>query len=192
MAIVGIIPSAAIQIGIYAVIVPATSFETAESCEQQVLHLDFEAFEIRMSTIYFYKPSNPHGYFSNFYESPIYLDKKTWPTVEHYFQAQKFHGTGFEEEIRLLPTPMDAKIAGQDKNKPLRSDWEKIKDDVMRLGVYAKFSQHENLKKLLLETGSSHLVEHTSNDNYWGDGGDGKGRNMLGHILMEIREKLGP
>lgn len=143
-----------------------------------------------INKIYFYKSSDPYGEFSNFSEHSISVGGAHWPTVEHYFQAQKFHGTIFEEQIRTLPTPMDAKISGQDKSKPLRIDWEKVKDDVMRLVIYAKFSQHKSLTELLIETGSSYLVEHTPHDSYWADGGNGKGRNMLGQILMETREKL--
>jgi len=60
----------------------------------------------------------------------------------------------------------------------------------MRLAIYAKFSQHEKLKRLLVGTNSSYLIEHTQHDSYWADGGNGKGRNMLGQILMETREKL--
>jgi len=60
----------------------------------------------------------------------------------------------------------------------------------MRDAVFAKFSQHKALMQLLLSTGSSKIVEHTDNDSYWGDGGDGKGRNMLGIILMETRKKM--
>jgi ribA/ribD-fused uncharacterized protein len=56
--------------------------------------------------------------------------------------------------------------------------------------VYAKFSQHKELKKLLLDTGDSTIVEHTKNDAYWGDGGDGSGRNQLGKTLMKVREDL--
>lgn len=60
----------------------------------------------------------------------------------------------------------------------------------MRDAVRAKFTQHDELRLLLLSTGSAKLVEHTTNDAYWGDGGDGSGRNMLGRILMEVREQL--
>ena len=60
----------------------------------------------------------------------------------------------------------------------------------MRQAVMAKFTQDDELKKTLLATGDSKLVEHTANDSYWGDGGDGTGKNMLGRILMETREKL--
>lgn len=79
---------------------------------------------------------------------------------------------------------------GRDRSRPLRSDWEKVKDDVMREAVRAKFTQNEHLKKTLLSTGDAALVEHTVNDSYWGDGGNGKGKNMLGKILMEIREEI--
>lgn len=52
----------------------------------------------------------------------------------------------------------------------------------------AKYSQHPTLKELLLSTGSARLVEHTTNDSYWG--GDGSGKDMLGRILMKAREQL--
>ena len=54
----------------------------------------------------------------------------------------------------------------------------------------AKFTQHEELKATLLGTGDAILVEHTANDSYWGDGGDGSGKNRLGQLLMKLREEL--
>ncbi len=54
----------------------------------------------------------------------------------------------------------------------------------------AKFSQHSDLKQLLLDTGDAIIIEHTKNDNYWGDGGDGTGRNQLGKTLMRVRDTL--
>lgn len=85
---------------------------------------------------------------------------------------------------------MVAARMGRDRSKPLRRDWEKVKDEIMRKAVRAKFTQHEELKKILLETADATLVEHTENDSYWGDGGDGSGRNMLGRILMQVRQEL--
>ncbi len=40
--------------------------------------------------INFYSTSDDYGDFSNFAAWPIKVDGKTWPTSEHYFQAQKF------------------------------------------------------------------------------------------------------
>jgi ribA/ribD-fused uncharacterized protein len=72
----------------------------------------------------------------------------------------------------------------------LRPDWESIKVSVMVKAVQAKFTQHAELGSLLLATADDKLVEHTENDAYWGDGGDGRGRNMLGQILMQVRDEL--
>ena len=143
-----------------------------------------------MRIIKFYKVQEQFGCFSNFAAYPIEVDGKVWPTSDHYFQAQKFAGTKFEEEIRRLKSPMIAARMGRDRGKPLRADWEQVKDEVMRRAVLAKFTQHEELRNILLSTGDALLVEHTRNDSYWGDGGDGRGRNMLGQILSSVREEL--
>ncbi|MBE9014261.1 NADAR family protein [Pseudanabaenaceae cyanobacterium LEGE 13415] len=138
-------------------------------------------------TINFYHLDKPYGYFSNFARYSIDIHGKTWATSEHYFQAQKFPGTPHEEEIRQAKSPREAAEMGRDRSRPLRPDWEAVKDDVMREALYAKFTQHADLKEKLLATGDAVLVEHTRNDSYWGDGGDGSGRNMLGKLLMELR-----
>lgn len=140
--------------------------------------------------IRFYETDKPYGCFSNFAKYPILLKGKEWATTEHYFQAQKFVGTEHEEEIRLASTPMIAAKMGRERNRPLRPDWEECKVQVMREALIAKIEQHLTLRSILLSTGDCTLVEHTSNDAYWGDGGDGKGGNMLGKLLMEIRNGL--
>ncbi len=140
--------------------------------------------------INFYHLDGDYGCFSNFARYPLELKDKIWPTSEHYFQAQKFVGTEYEEAVRLAESPRIAAQMGRDRNRPLRSDWEMVKVDVMREAVMAKFTQHLELREMLIGTGFSVLIEHTENDGYWGDGGSGKGKNMLGRILMEIREEL--
>ena len=60
----------------------------------------------------------------------------------------------------------------------------------MELALYCKFTQHVTLLKLLVGTGNALIVEHTANDSYWGDGGDGTGRNMLGVLLVRLRTML--
>ena len=141
-------------------------------------------------TINFYGASDKFGQFSNFAQCPIKLDGEQWPTSEHYFQAQKFDDKAYQQKIRTTRSPMQAARLGRDRKQKLRPDWESAKIGIMRKAVTAKFTQHEDLRALLLSTGDAKLVEHNENDAYWGDGGDGSGQNMLGRILMQVREEL--
>ena len=102
----------------------------------------------------------------------------------------KFSSKLEQEKIRKANSPMIAARLGRDRRKKLRRDWETVKLKVMREAVLAKFTQHLDLQELLLSTGDAKIIEHTANDSFWGDGGDGNGRNMLGQILMEVRNKL--
>lgn len=119
--------------------------------------------------IYFYRVQDPYGEFSNFSPHSIRLKNEEWPTTEHYFQAQKFAGTKHEEEIRVVTSPMIAARLGRARSRPLRQDWERVKEDIMREALRAKFTQHPALRDLLLDTCERPLIEHAKNDRYWGD-----------------------
>jgi N-glycosidase YbiA len=142
--------------------------------------------------IYFYGTKEiPYGCFSNFSAHPFTLDGQRWRTSEHYFQATKFHPHWEHvNAIRNMPSPMQAAKAGRSKARPLREDWEQVKDDVMRLALYAKFTQNPEIQTVLLETGDEELIENTTKDHYWGIGSSGTGLNMLGKLLMELRTRL--
>lgn len=139
--------------------------------------------------INFYRTGDEYGCFSNFSKHPIFIET-TWPTSEHFFQAQKFLDWNRQSEILSEPSPMKAAQMGRNREWQLREDWDAMKDDIMRTAVRAKVLQHHDVRETLLGTGDAIIVEHTSNDSYWGDGGDGSGKNMLGRILMEIRTDL--
>lgn len=142
------------------------------------------------TVINFYSTTGEYGCFSNFSRHAVFLKGKRWPTSEHYFQAQKFAGTPHEEDVRACKRPAEAAAMGRDRKLPLRRDWESVKEGVMMDALRAKFTQDEELKATLLGTGDAVLVEHTANDSYWGDGGDGGGKNRLGHLLMRLRAEL--
>src|SRR4051794_8648084 len=110
---------------------------------------------IEMKQIRFYRLNESYGEFSNFSPHPFELKGLVWPTSEHYFQAQKFAGTEHEEAIRIAKSPMVAARMGRSRERPLRADWEIVKDDIMREALRAKFSQHSELKSLLLGTGEA-------------------------------------
>ncbi len=99
-------------------------------------------------------------------------------------------GTPHIEQIRLVKTPKDAARMGREKTRPLRKDWEQVKDDIMRQAVLCKFKTHRDIRDILLSTGNAEIVENSPIDFYWGCGADGSGKNMLGKILMEVREIL--
>ncbi|MDZ8083672.1 MAG: NADAR family protein [Nostoc sp. DcaGUA01] len=141
-------------------------------------------------TIYFYSTREQYGCFSNFSAHGFKLDELYWPTSEHYFQAQKFFGTPDAEQIRLVKMPKDAARMGRERTRSLRQDWEQVKDDIMRQAVLRKFQTHTDIRDILLSTGDEEIVENSPIDFYWGCGADGSGKNMLGKILMEVREIL--
>lgn len=141
-------------------------------------------------TIYFYTTNDKYGEFSNFSKYGVEFDGKWWRTTEHYFQAQKFEDEEYKEKIRNTSDPKSAASLGRSRMFPIQNNWELVKDDVMRKAVLKKFQTHDELKKMLLSTKNEKIVESAPEDYYWGSGSDGSGKNMLGTILEEVREKL--
>ena len=138
--------------------------------------------------IKFYKSDPPHGYLNNFYPSKMFIYGRWWNTVEHAYQAQKTFNLVEYDSIWSATTPREARNIGQKIS--MRSDWDLIKYAVMKDCVMAKFTQNNDLMKKLLLTGNEEIIEDSPIDSYWGCGADGLGKNMLGKILVEIREEL--
>ena len=143
-----------------------------------------------MDTIYFYIKHEAYGEFSNFAPYGIEMNNLWWPTVEHYFQAQKFEDENYQEKIRTASKARDAANLGRSRKLPIRTDWEEVKEQIMYETVLKKFQTHKNLRKLLLDTENFKIVENSPIDYYWGCGQDGTGLNKLGEILMQVREEL--
>lgn len=143
--------------------------------------------------IYFYKVYDPYGCFSNFSLHSIQLQNKTWLTVEHYYQAQKFVGSPDQAVILQIcqaETPDAAAALGRDPRRQLRADWEQVKVQVMHQAVLTKFLSYPDIQQILLATGDEVIVENSPRDSYWGCGADGKGQNQLGKILMSVRQQI--
>lgn len=135
----------------------------------------------------FYSTRGVYGCFSNFSKHPVKIYDRVWRTTEHFYQAMKMTDPKDRDAIFNTSSPREAADMGRDPNRSMRKDWDSVKDDVMRIAITEKVQQHPEVRAILLSTGSALIREHTSNDRYWGDGGDGTGRNMLGQILMEVR-----
>jgi len=147
-----------------------------------------------MKILFYRKSEVPYGVFSNFSLHPIELDGQTWPTVEHYYQAQKFAGMPDSErhmaEIRQAPTAYDARKRGIDPARPLRPDWDTARLDVMWRAIQVKFDAYAQLKELLLGTGTAEIAENSPYDSFWGVGPNGDGENQFGKMLMRLRSVL--
>ncbi|NNM63717.1 MAG: NADAR family protein [Burkholderiales bacterium] len=142
--------------------------------------------------IRFYRANEkPYGAFSNLYKRPIEFEGATYPTSEHAYQAGKAVKAAVRQWILSAPTPALAAMAAHGLYVwDIVPNWAQIKFDRMRAVLRAKFDQHADLRELLLSTGEARLVESGTVNNavnrLWGEV-EGKGENMLGVMLMELR-----
>ncbi|ESY51892.1 MULTISPECIES: NADAR family protein [unclassified Mesorhizobium] len=145
--------------------------------------------------IRFYRASEkPYGAFSNLYRRPIDFEDETFPTSEHAYQAGKARKPEVRDWVLSAPSPGLVAMAAHGLYYwDIAPGWSRTKFDRMRGVLRAKFTQHEDLKDLLLSTRDARLVESATVDNevnrLWGEV-NGEGRNMLGQLLMELRTSL--
>lgn len=131
-----------------------------------------------------------YRFLSNFAPAPLVLpeDGILYPTSEHAYMAQKTVSLPLRRELAALSTPQDAREAGLQLS--LRLDWAVQRLHAMLAALRAKFGQNPELAERLLATGQ-HYLEETNNwdDRFWGVV-DGEGLNMLGKMLMQVRNDL--
>jgi ribA/ribD-fused uncharacterized protein len=145
--------------------------------------------------IHFYRANEePYGAFSNLFRRPIIFEDRAFPTAEHAYQAGKARKEAVKEWILNAPSPALVAMAAHGLYTwDIVPDWSKIKFERMRKVLHAKFTQHDDLRQLLLSTGEARLVEAGRVENVvnctWGEV-NGKGKNMLGVMLMELRAEL--
>lgn len=121
--------------------------------------------------------------------SNFYPDETDSPygSLEHRFQATKATSVSEAAWVRSAPTPAEAKRRGRAVR--LREDWNQIRDGIMLLYLREKFATGD-LRRKLLATGKAHLEEGNDwSDTYWGTV-NGRGRNRLGELLMQVRSEL--
>ena len=128
-----------------------------------------------------------YAFLSNFAHCEVEFEGDKYITTEHAFQAAKTFNKEERTEIREALTPAIAKRFG--KEVTLREDWEDVKVDIMYNLLKQKFSIPE-FREQLLATGNAKLIEGNHwNDTFWGVC-NGVGRNMLGELLMQLREEI--
>lgn len=148
-----------------------------------------------MNEIRFYRANEkPYGAFSNLYRRSIVFEDEVFTTSEHAYQAGKARKAPVRKWLMEAPSPALLAMAAHGLYYwDVVPGWSKMKFDRMRAVLRAKFTQHPDLCELLLSTGTARLVESATIDNevnrLWGEV-NGIGRNMLGVLLMEIRDEL--
>ena len=148
-----------------------------------------------MDEIKFYRASErPYGAFSNLHRRLVEFEGRMFPTSEHAYQAGKARRPEVREWLMAAPTPALLAMAAHGLYYwDVAPGWSKTKFDRMLRVLRAKFTQHDDLRELLLSTGTARLVEAATIDNEvnrtWGEV-NGSGRNMLGVLLMQVRSEL--
>jgi len=112
---------------------------------------------------------------------------------EALYQAMKY--TNYPEiqmEIIKQNSPMTAKMISKKYKKNIREDWENIKVSIMKWSLRIKLCQNlDTFGNLLLETNNIPIVEESTKDIFWGAkkvDNYYEGANILGRLLMELRE----
>ncbi|KAF9243537.1 DUF1768-domain-containing protein, partial [Melanogaster broomeanus] len=143
--------------------------------------------------ILFYEKNAPFYEFTNFSAHDVLYKGKRYPTSEHLFQSFKFlddHPEIAERIRKCGERPMLAFDEAHRYQNLVRTDWRQVNIEKMDVALRLKFTQHLDLKAMLLGTGDAELVEDSPRDYFWGIGADHTGRNELGKALVRLREEL--
>lgn len=139
---------------------------------------------------------------SNFYPCKFEFNGKTFNFSEQCFMYQKailFNDFEIAKQVLNETDVRKIKALGRKVKNFNNELWDKHKEDFMFNACYAKFSQNDKLKDFLLSTGNHEIVEASPVDNIWGIGFssdnamenvDKWGQNLLGKVLMKVREDL--
>ena len=117
-------------------------------------------------------------------------------TSEALYQACRFpHMPDVQRRIIDERSPMTAKMRSKPFRKDSRPDWDAVRVKIMRWCLRVKLAQNWNEFGMpLLETGERPIVEQSRKDDFWGakvaEEGSLVGMNVLGRLLMELREQL--
>ncbi len=153
----------------------------------------------------FYHEYEENGCFSNWYEAEFDYGREHFLHTEQFMMYHKvlmFGRSDLAAAIMKEEDPLVCKrIAGQ-KFPEFRGDvWEANCKTIVKRGVRAKFLQNPDILKTLLGTGNAILAECAPGDTKWGigvglddpdvsDASKWRGQNLLGRILMEVRDEI--
>ncbi len=144
-----------------------------------------------VNEIRFYRATGEHGYLSNLWPAPLVVDGREFSCAEFAYQWAKFADPAARDWAMLAPgASLCAQLAHSLLPWQVATGWSEAKVNRMRLVLSAKFLQHSDLAAKLLATGDASLIEESKTDAFWGLGKSGRGRNVLGVLLGELRSQL--
>jgi len=126
----------------------------------------------------------------------------TYNCAEQYMFARKallFNDPEMYVKIMQSDSPAEQQKLGRKIRNFDQNVWDRNKVGIVTLGNVFKFSQNKELRKILLSTKGTLLVEASPYDNIWGVGlsenvstilkeDNWKGENLLGYILTNVRD----
>lgn len=149
------------------------------------------------ASVVFLKTKEKFGGLSNMAPGfPLMVNGVRIRTSEALYQACRFpHMPEVQSLIIDQHSPMTAKMRSKPFRKQSRSDWDAVRVKVMRWCLRVKLAQNwREFRSLLLSTGERPIVEQSRKDDFWGakvvEDGTLMGMNVLGRLLMELREQL--
>jgi ribA/ribD-fused uncharacterized protein len=144
-----------------------------------------------MKTIRFYRATGEYGFMSNLYKWRMVFEGQEFTCAETAYQFGKPKDRAVAEWLISAPKPHLCAVAAHALLAfDIRPDWNAIKVDRMKAVLEAKFTQHEDLKQALLNTGDATLIEDSKTDSFWGTGSKGVGQNTLGRLLIDLRHEF--
>lgn len=151
----------------------------------------------RNESVVFSKTDEPFGGLSNMAGGfPLKVNGLRILTSEALYQACRFpHKPDVQRLIIEQASPMTAKMKSKPYRRDSRPDWDQVRVKIMRWCLRVKLVQNwEKFSKLLLATGNCPIVEQSWKDDFWGtkpvDDQTLVGMNVLGRLLMELREEV--
>jgi len=151
----------------------------------------------RSTSVVFLKTKEAFGGLSNMAGGfPIRVNGIRVLTSEALYQACRFpHRPEIQRLIIEQTSPMTAKMKGKPHRDDTRPDWDSVRVRIMRWCLRAKLVQNlGEFSRLLLATGTRPIVEESRKDDFWGakpdETGGLLGQNVLGRLLMELREEV--
>lgn len=151
----------------------------------------------RETSVVFLKTKERFGGLSNMAAGfPLRVNGVRIKTSEALYQACRFpHMPEVQQLIIGENSPMTAKMRSKPYRRVSRHDWDFVRVKVMRWSLRVKLAQNwREFGRLLLSTGDRPIVEQSRKDDFWGakvaDDGTLVGMNVLGRLLMELREQL--